>query len=225
MFWGKKEEKKGLPDLSPYTKPSFVIKQEGEDMDGAAGNRIDEDQHDDKQDLPSFPDSLHEKGFSQAAIKDAVGDAGMQTVSLSDEPEKRFQSVEMEEWSPLMQQLSSQEEEHEVFPVVAPAASYMSMSKKLEEPPALPVASQVQSLDFSRSSKNSDIFVKLDKFYSARKSLHDAQNKLGELDELLKKIRETKLREEQELGGWEKELGSVKSKVNDIVVNLFEKVD
>ena len=38
-------------------------------------------------------------------------------------------------------------------------------------------------------------------------------------------FREIKMREEQELSAWEREMMGVKSRLNDITVNLFEKVD
>ena len=53
----------------------------------------------------------------------------------------------------------------------------------------------------------------------------DIEKKVTEIDELLRKIRETKLREEQELVGWEKELTSIKSNLQGVTENIFEKVE
>ena len=45
------------------------------------------------------------------------------------------------------------------------------------------------------------------------------------MDELLKKIREIKLREEQELTTWEKEINNAKSRIKDVHENIFEKIE
>ncbi len=75
------------------------------------------------------------------------------------------------------------------------------------------------------TSRTEDVFVKIDKFHSARKALNSAREKLREIDELVRRIRETKKREEQELASWEEEIASVKSKVEDVTNNIFEKVE
>jgi len=183
MFWHKKEENKTLPDLPPIRRPDFGFKEE------EVINPLEEESE--KQGLPSFPDSLNEKGFSQAAIKDAVGYV----------PGKNFKAVEMEEWTP---------------------------SSRAPELPSMPlpiIRESSMEVGIQKGVKNTDVFVKIDKFYSARKALGDTQQKLEEMDELLRRIRETKLREEQELNGWDAELTKVKARVNEISGNLFEKVD
>ena len=70
-----------------------------------------------------------------------------------------------------------------------------------------------------------DVFVRIDKFHTARKSLSEIQNKLNDIDELVRRIRDTKLKEEQELANWEKELMQIKSKVQTVTENIFEKVE
>ena len=70
----------------------------------------------------------------------------------------------------------------------------------------------------------SSIFIKLDKFQSAKKSLVILEQKVGEMENILKKIRETRLREEQELSAWEKEVSMVKPRIEEISKNLFDKI-
>jgi hypothetical protein len=72
--------------------------------------------------------------------------------------------------------------------------------------------------------KQEEVFVKLDKFQSARKALSTAQHQVDEIASTLKRIRETKLREEQELAAWEKEVSAAKAKVEEINGMLFEKL-
>ena len=47
---------------------------------------------------------------------------------------------------------------------------------------------------------------------------------MEEIEELLHKIRETRMREEQELTAWEKEVAAVKSKVQEVSHNIFDKL-
>lgn len=71
--------------------------------------------------------------------------------------------------------------------------------------------------------KNADIYVKIDKFMSAKKSLISIKDQVSQIDDLLKKIRETKLREERELSIWEKEIFSIKEKIRDVNDNIFDR--
>ena len=75
------------------------------------------------------------------------------------------------------------------------------------------------------ASMSEDVYVKIDRFHSARKALTGARNKLTEIEEVMRKIRETRMREEQELASWEKDIDSVKSKVEDVTKNIFEKIE
>lgn len=75
------------------------------------------------------------------------------------------------------------------------------------------------------AAKTEDVYVKIDRFHSARKALTSARNKLAEIEEVMRKIRETRMREEQELASWEKDIDSVKSRVEDVTKNIFEKIE
>lgn len=202
MFWDKKEDKKNLPDLPPLRNPPRI---EGEGYD--------------RQGLPSFPDNLSEGGFSQAAIKGAVSESDGRA------NDKRFKAIEMEEWSP-----ESNSEDAHIGDSSASDFSEEIEENHIPEPPK-PVEKTPEPSRYvpervvNVQAKNADVFVKLDKFYSARKTLMDVQGDLEDLNSLLKKIREIKMREEQELTGWEKEMENVKSRLNDINLNLFEKVN
>lgn len=200
MFWNKKEDKSGLPDLPPLPANMSVrmdsnSKPEVMKVPPIAEEVEDEEKEDmenlEKHNLPSFPDSPIEKGFSQSAIKDAV-----KTEMVHELPEppipaqdKKFKIVEEEEWTPRKPAILEEDE--------------------------MPITSK----------KRGDVFVKIDKFYSAKKSINAAKIKLDEIDELLKRIRDTKLREDQELTSWEKEVGALKSKLQDVETNIFEKTE
>jgi len=211
MFWDKKEDKKALPDLPPLKFPR-VREDVGERFEHDEVGRSFDDETE-KHELPSFPDNLNDKGFSQAAIKGAVSEPlGTGGVPEARPEQDKFKIVEMEEWKP-----ESGGEEN--------VGGMPEPPQEEERIPEAPDRLERREVKDSIAEKNKDIFVKLDKFYSARKALVDVQENLEDVDSLLKKIREIKMREEQELTGWEKDLEHVKARLNDVTVNLFEKVD
>lgn len=169
MFWNKKDngDEGELPELPPL-KPEFMSISEQED---------DDTEEAEKHPLPSFPDSPTAKGFSQAAIKDAI-----ETTEQDEETEQLTQELE------------------------PPSSfSYQPKHSLAHEPKA-------------------NIFVKIEKFNSARKALASAQQKISEIDKMLKKIREARLREEQELSSWEKEVESAKARIEEASKDLFDKL-
>jgi len=195
MFWDKKEAKKGLPDLPPLKtpmRPGFELPSLNEKEENAA-----------PQGLPSFPDSPLQKGFSQAAIKDAINEENpegaeseeAETLDMPPQAQK-IRTMEMEEWTP-------------------------DQSSVLEEPPEISVAPRNAARKEEKRTSG-EMFVKIEKFNSARRSLDSIKQKLNDIDVLLKKVRDTKMREEQELSGWEKELTAIKARIQDVNDNIFD---
>ena len=164
-----------LPDLPPMALPTTHEMQPSQ-MEA------------DKHELPSFPDSPQEKGFSQTAIKDAV------SPDLPAHPK----AIEMEEWAP---------------------ANHPPKETIIQPPPQKKfiAASTPKAMD------DCENYIKLSDFLAGRKSLMDAEDTIEGLDELIKKLRETTMREEQELTNWEKTLESTKDKLEKVTEKLFEK--
>jgi hypothetical protein len=69
------------------------------------------------------------------------------------------------------------------------------------------------------------IFVKIDKFKDAVDNFELIKEKLYEIDELLKRIKETRAKEREELDSWEKEVNEIKNKVANIDKSLFSKIE
>ena len=191
MFWSKKDNKEGLPDLppSPFLNDDILEHKRELDSDLQSGEHA----------LPSFPDSPINKGFSQAAIKDAIKSKKFEEEKEDSEvPEfsKKFQTIEVE---------STDETDIPESPIPSPPKTFTE--------PQRPVISQKQ------------IYVKIDKFRSARTSLEEIKIQVEQIADLLNRIREIKLREEQELSAWEKEVESVKSRLQNLNENIFEKIE
>ena len=218
MFFNKKDEKGRLPDLPPLPVNDFLLKKpekvDARDLRDVLKQDIQRDSLDEdseKHALPSFPDSPNEKGFSQSVIKDAVGES-----QLSELPELPELPVEKESVTGTGIDESvvgvQKIEPKKNFKTIE-SDSEMYSSSRIMVPKKIEV-----------KEKNQDIFVKLDKFRAGKKSLNEVKMRLDEIDLLFKKIREIKMREEQELAGWENEVNFIKDRLKDVTENIFEKV-
>ena len=197
MFWRKKEEKR-LPDLPPADYSMSVLSKRLDDFD-------EFDESEEKHVLPSFPDTPSHNRFSEAAIKDAVNEDSEELPEIPKSSENKV--IEMEEWKP-SRSIRSLENP---LPMLRPK---QVMKRESFEPSMI-----------GQEMKMLDVFVKIDKFRSAKKAIREVKSRLEDIDVLLSKIREVKLREDQELKAWENELIQIKARVQDIHENIFEKVD
>jgi len=76
----------------------------------------------------------------------------------------------------------------------------------------------------SYSIDKEPIFIKLDKFKDAVQKFEQIKNKVSEIESTLKKLKETKEKEDLELKSWEEEVLAIKDKVENIDSSLFNKV-
>jgi hypothetical protein len=240
MFWNKKEDKGSLPDLPPIQSPF------SKDLMPSAPSEEHESDSE-SQSLPAFPDSPLNRGFSQSAIKNAVSEDEEEPLANQTFNEKTFKTIELEDDSsdrrssslpplPSSHSLSaltrddeeSEEQEEELRPSIRATSRPASIDRTLrvsrvreEEPEE---ARDQGSFSRFKSSRD-NIYVRIDKFNTARRALASAQEQLDQVDSLLRKIREIKLREEQELAGWEKDLSALKSRIQNVAENIFEKAE
>ncbi len=110
-------------------------------------------------------------------------------------------------------------------------ANLIEVEEWRSEPiPEFPETSHINELSPSpktnekQASKHS-IFVKIDKFKSARGSLTKVEEKLEEIDDLFKKLREVKMKEDKEVDYIEKELQGIKSRIRMVTEDIFDKSD
>lgn len=73
--------------------------------------------------------------------------------------------------------------------------------------------------------KEKPIYIRLDKFEATEESFEEIKNKLIEIESFLKKIREIKTKEEQELEDWEREIQVIKARIESIDKNIFNRLD
>lgn len=200
MFWNKKgEDKKGLlPELPPMNVN--VHRPEIQSVRSFPAPPEEENTTGNK--LPAFPESAAHDKFSQVIIKEAVRDESMP--AFPSEKDKSFkhdiEEAEEKEWTP-----STEPEEHEV-PETKPAY------KRLDEPARIV------------KEDKKEIFVKLEKFRSAKKALGAISKNIEEMEILIKKIRETKMREDQEFTNWESNIESLKARIENVREDIFERI-
>jgi len=208
MFGKKKEDDAGLPDLPALPLHSFRMNDDEED-----------DFDNEKHALPTFPDSPSHNRFSQAAIKDAVAeeDEGLPEIPAAGDAE-RSKVVEMEEWEP-SEQRASPRDEWQLQGVPTGRLNPVGIERQA------PIVQRQAVRQFVKESDAPDVFVKIDKFHSAKRALTDVREKLQDIDELIKKIRDTKMREEQELTFWERNVAQIKARIENVSESIFEKVD
>lgn len=105
--------------------------------------------------------------------------------------------------------------------------------KETEERPHIPYktieanewTSPPQTHVSSSRRDSKPIFVRIDKFQLARDSLETVKTKLTEIEQLLKMIREVKAKEDTELSAWESEMESIKTRVQGVVNDIFDKTE
>lgn len=234
MFFKKKDDGK-LPDLPPLSMDEMRSKIEkpvsrpmlpGLD-DLSHVSDVTSGADNERHSLPTFPDSPMQKGFSQAAIKDAISEP--EEANLPELPEeKEWDRKTKEEWKDEHDEVLDARNEVPELPVYNKARVVESdegYSPVVRELPAKEIVVREVKEVFKPAKKNEDIFVRIDKFRSARKSLNEAKLGMQEIDSLLKKIRETKMREEQELAAWEQEINAIKTRLKDVTENIFEKAE
>ncbi len=69
------------------------------------------------------------------------------------------------------------------------------------------------------------VFIRLDKFELTLSLFNEIRQKVGETENLLRKIKEVKQKEDLELSEWEKEVQAIKSRLESIDRTIFSKLE
>jgi hypothetical protein len=75
------------------------------------------------------------------------------------------------------------------------------------------------------AKKAEPVFIRLDKFETTIEAFEEIKGKIIEIEDLLKKIKEVKTKEEEELVNWEKDIQIIKGRIDSIDKNIFSKLD
>lgn len=102
------------------------------------------------------------------------------------------------------------------FPVPEPESKPEEARKTFEMAPEIPKNPSVKSTE--------PIFVRIDKFHDAKKDFEEIKRKLKEIDSVLKKVKDIKVKEDEELSGWSGEVEKIKSRISEIDESFFNKM-
>lgn len=156
--------------------------------------------------LPSFPNSHLGEKMNQNTIKDAV-------VESKEERKMEIPPVHSKAIKPGM------------------TPSIMSRPRALSR--KIKGNSKLRSLEMSDWSPPpaetnvrgaEPLFIKLDTFEKAISSFNEIKLRIGEVEILLRNIRELKTQEERELNDWEKEIEAIKARLEQIDHEIFERI-
>ncbi|MEK6934583.1 MAG: hypothetical protein AABW46_01765 [Nanoarchaeota archaeon] len=79
-----------------------------------------------------------------------------------------------------------------------------------------------QSYSMSQVSGSQPIFVKIEQYKAALKTLDDLKTKISEAEGLLIDLNQLKSQEDKELAQWQRQIAEIKNKLLDVDKNLFE---
>ncbi|MBT4165416.1 hypothetical protein HOE04_00065 [archaeon] len=81
-----------------------------------------------------------------------------------------------------------------------------------------------QNFDNSHTKEIEPIYVRLDKFQTTVGAFQEIKTKVEDIEKLLTKIKEIKEKEERELIEWENEIQIIKSRIESVDKNIFDKL-
>lgn len=76
-----------------------------------------------------------------------------------------------------------------------------------------------------QAKKTEPLYIRLDKFQTTLESFKEIKKKIMEIEELLNRTREIKIKEEEELSEWENEIKGIKARIDFIDKNIFNKLE
>ncbi len=149
--------------------------------------------------LPSFPTDNFSEKFSQNSIKSAI--EGENELNLSKEEMLEEEINELDD------------------PFMAPQKIKNFSQKEFK-----PSQEFITTKETTHSEINEPVFVRIDKFEESLKIFKRTKNKLSEIEDLLKKTKEIKSKEDEELSLWENELRKLQEQIGKVDKDIFSKV-
>ena len=155
--------------------------------------------------LPSFPNSEFGEKMNQNRVKEAV--AKNQEISFDMKPMEMQRTNSAISNPPQMNRVIMGEEKRRTLEV----------SDWTKSPQISPVM-EFQKTSFS---KREPLFIKLDTFEKSIASFNEIKLRVSEIESLLKSIKDIKEKEDRELMEWEKEMETIKMRLGQIDKDLF----
>ena len=226
MGWFNKNEE--VPQIAPAPiLPNLPEKNESEKKDLPG--------------LPSFPNNSNSENLNQEMVKSAVGDllpSGENEVN--EDISKDLHVIERPQRESMIPFRSSetvpesQKRTHKTgaYRTVHDPSWYAEQPKPIkdtskktfQEIPKKTFESNAIS-DYKPAVKRVEpIFVRIDKFQLAQKNFGQIKEKIKEMESVLGKIKDIKLKEEVELKGWTEDIEKIKDQLSEIDSSVFDQI-
>lgn len=153
--------------------------------------------------LPSFPKGSFGNKFSQDTIKEAVLGGKESDEGYADD------------LSPVGGMDKMQEPGFERSMRKGPLTREIGEDEEMEIP---------EKIQKKSPMKKGPVFVRLDKFEDSQEIFEDTKKELDKISKLLKQTKEIKLKEEETLQEWEKELQHIRTQIEKVDRDLFSKI-
>jgi len=147
--------------------------------------------------LPSFPDNSMGNDISHHAIKTAVSPPELSPI-IQKSKERRTMEISEPLKTPRLPSIA-----YPVTPQIPTPPQTQVHTPKIKEP----------------------VYIRIDKFKSAVSSFQEIHNKILEIEDLFKGIKELKQKEDAELNEWEREIETLKMRIDSINENIFSKLN
>lgn len=111
----------------------------------------------------------------------------------------------------------------------APQEKGMIPSRKLPPIPHKELVHEKRTLELSpeikpTTRKSETIFVRIDKFQTAKKDFIEVKEKIKEIESTLHKVNESRIKEEAEISEWMRDLERIKARLSEIDSKIFDKI-
>ena len=172
--------------------------------------------------LPSFPsENYQQEAFNQEMVKSAVADR--EESILPEIP----QQIEQESYS-------SGDNEVVVEPPRGGIDYNVEERSMIPSLPQKPIEREERrrTLEISKPQErlvptikeNEPVFVRIDKFQTAQKDFAEIKKRTKEIEAVLRKLKNTKEKEEKEIDSWTEGLEKIKARLSEIDQNIFDKL-
>lgn len=179
------------------------------------------------EELPSLPITDDAKGIYQKEIKTAIAPIN-EPHKFENSPEESYDYYQKKTKEAMIN--NNYESENEFRDKLGMRKSILGeetphrIIKKIS--PEIKSKHRTAPESFKTSAKElNPVYIRLDKFNKTIEIFDEIKEKVIEIEKLLKKTREIKMKEEEELEEWEKEIQVIKLRLDSIDKELFEKFD
>ena len=163
-----------------------------------------------KNELPALPPTELGKNLNQEMVKSAVGNSDTEKSSLPIPPQPTV-NKDQPQMIPSIASIPNSAEE--VKPEEHKQTKDLTPIKIEQTPQEQPITRPADS-----------IFVKIEDFQEAQKDFKEITKKIKQIEKTLVKVRDKKIKEDEEIADWTDEIEKTKTKLSEIDSDIFSKL-